>query len=245
MSILSERDIFMKVLILCGGYGTRLAEETATKPKPMVKIGQKPILWHLIKYFNYYGFNNFILATGYKSSIIKNYFKKNQIKGCNVRSYFTGKNTLTGGRILRLKNIIGNDDFIATYGDGVSDVNIRRLIKFHKRHKGIVTLTAVRPPVRFGEIKISANNKVFNFKEKPQASQNWINGGFFIMKNEVFKFIKDDSTILEKKPFEKLAKNKKLYAYKHYKFWQCMDTLREKKYLNKIWSNGNAPWKKW
>ena len=235
----------MKVLILCGGLGTRLTEETATKPKPMVKIGQKPILWHLIKYFNYYGLNDFILATGYKSNIIKNYFKKNPIRNCNVKVYFTGKNTLTGGRILRLKNIMGNDDFIATYGDGVSDVNIRRLINFHKRHKGIVTLTAVRPPVRFGEIKISANNKVFNFKEKPQASQNWINGGFFIMRKEVFKFIKDDNTILEKKPFEKLTKNKKLYAYKHYKFWQCMDTLREKKYLNKIWSNRNAPWKKW
>tara|TARA_Y100000816_G_C26106304_1_gene588104 strand:+ start:2223 stop:2930 length:708 start_codon:yes stop_codon:yes gene_type:complete len=235
----------MKVLILCGGLGTRLAEETVSKPKPMVKIGQKPILWHLIKFFYTYGLNDFILATGYKSNIIKNYFKNNPIKNCKIKVCFTGKNTLTGGRILRLKKLMGNDDFIATYGDGVSDVNIDKLINFHKRHKGVVTLTAVRPPVRFGEIKISANNKVSNFKEKPQASQNWINGGFFIMRKEVFKFIKDDNSILEKKPFEKLTKNKKLYAYKHYKFWQCMDTLREKKYLNKIWSNGNAPWKKW
>jgi len=235
----------MKVLILCGGLGTRLAEETVIKPKPMVKIGSKPILWHLIKYFNYFGLNNFVLATGYKSNIIKNYFKENPIKKCNVKVYFTGKNTLTGGRILRLKKIMGNDDFIATYGDGVGDINIHKLIKFHKRHKGIVTLTAVRPPVRFGEIKISDGNKVFNFKEKPQASQNWINGGFFIMRKEVFNFIKDDNTVLEKKPFELLTKNKKLYAYKHRKFWQCMDTLREKKYLNKIWSKGNAPWKKW
>lgn len=235
----------MKVLILCGGLGTRLAEETVLKPKPMVKIGQKPILWHLINYFKFYGFNDFILATGYKSSIIKNYFKKNKIKNCNVNVCFTGRNTLTGGRILRLKKVIGDNDFITTYGDGVSDVNLKKLVKFHKQHKGIVTLTAVRPPVRFGEIKISASNKVFDFKEKPQATQNWINGGFFIMRKEVFKFIKDDNTILEKKTFEKLTKNKKLYAYKHYKFWQCMDTLREKKYLNKIWSNGNAPWKKW
>ena len=140
---------------------------------------------------------------------------------------------------------MGDNDFIATYGDGVSDVNINKLINFHKRHKGVVTLTAVRPPVRFGEIKISANNKVSNFKEKPQITQNWINGGFFVMKKEIFKFIKNDDTILEKNTFEKLTKIKKLYAYKHYKFWQCMDTLREKKYLNKIWSKGNAPWKKW
>ena len=149
----------MKVLILCGGLGTRLAEETVSKPKPMVKIGQKPILWHLIKFFYTYGLNDFILATGYKSNIIKNYFKNNPIKNCKIKVCFTGKNTLTGGRILRLKKLMGNDDFIATYGDGVSDVNIDKLINFHKRHKGVVTLTAVRPPVRFGEIKISANNK--------------------------------------------------------------------------------------
>ena len=235
----------MKVLILCGGLGTRLAEETITKPKPMVKIGTKPILWHLIKYFNYYGLKDFILATGYKSNIINDYFKKNSIRDCNVKIYFTGKNTLTGGRILRLKKILGDNDFIATYGDGLSNVDIKKLIKFHKKKKGIVTLTAVRPPVRFGEIKISSANKVFDFKEKPQATHNWINGGFFVMKKEIFEFIKNDSTILEKEPFEKLSKIKKLYAYRHFKFWQCMDTLREKKYLNKIWSNGNAPWKKW
>lgn len=235
----------MKVLILCGGFGTRLVEETTTKPKPMVKIGSKPILWHLIKYFKYYGLRDFILATGYKSNIINNYFKKNPITDCNINSHYTGKNTLTGGRILRLKKILGDNDFIATYGDGLSNVDIKNLIKFHKKNKGIVTLTAVRPPVRFGEIKITASNKVFDFKEKPQATQNWINGGFFVMKKEIFKFIKNDDTILEKNTFEKLVKIKKLYAYRHYKFWQCMDTLREKKYLNKIWSKGNAPWKKW
>ena len=198
----------MKVLILCGGLGTRLAEETGTKPKPMVKIGSKPILWHLIKYFNYYGYKDFLLASGYKSNIIKNYFIKNPISNCNVKVHFTGKNTLTGGRVLRLKELIGNQDFIATYGDGLSNVNIRNVIKFHKKHKGIVTLTAVRPPVRFGELKISTNNKVFSFKEKPQATQNWINGGFFVMKKEIFKFIKDDNTVLEKGPFEKLTKKK-------------------------------------
>ena len=192
-----------------------------------------------------YGFNDFILATGYKSNVIKNYFEKNKIINCNVKACFTGKDTLTGGRILRLKKIIGDSDFFVTYGDGLSNVNIRELITFHNKHKGIVTLTAVRPPVRFGEIKISAKSEVLSFKEKPQATQNWINGGFFIMRKEVFKYIKDDNTILEKKTFQKLTKNKKLYAYKHYKFWQCMDTLREKKYLNKIWLNGNAPWKKW
>ena len=235
----------MKVVILCGGLGTRLAEETRTKPKPMVNIGAKPIIWHLIKYYHSYGHKNFILATGYKSKIINDFFKTNKIMGCNIVLKYTGKETLTGGRILRLKKYIGDEDFLLTYGDALSNINIKKLITFHKKNKGIVTLSAVRPPVRFGELLISKNNTVNEFKEKPQSANNWINGGFFVMKSGIFNYLKNDKTILERNPLASLSVQKKLKAFKHYSFWQCMDTMRDKILLNKLWSKDLAKWKKW
>ena len=235
----------MKVVILCGGLGTRLSEETKTKPKPMVKVGSKPIIWHLIKYYQSYGFNDFLLATGYKSNVLKKFFESTKIRKSNIELVYTGKNTFTGGRILRLKEFIKDDEFLMTYGDGLSNVNIKKLITFHRISKSIVTLTAVRPPVRFGEIKISAKGKIGQFKEKPQSSKNWINGGFFVMNKPIFDYIKNDKTILEKQPLETLAKKKKLSGYKHYSFWQCMDTMRDKIYLNKLWRENKSPWKKW
>ena len=235
----------MKVVILCGGLGTRLAEETRTKPKPMVYIGHKPIIWHLIKYYYSYGYNDFILATGYKSKIINNFFKKNKIKGCNIFLKYTGKETLTGGRLLRLQKYLGNDDFLLTYGDGLSNINIKKLIKFHKKNKAIVTVSAVRPPVRFGELSISKNDTVYAFKEKPQSGKNWINGGFFVVKSHIFNYLKNDKTVLERTPLASLAVKKKLKAFKHYSFWQCMDTMRDKILLNKLWNQGLAKWKRW
>jgi len=235
----------MKVVILCGGLGTRLAEETRTKPKPMVNIGSKPIIWHLIKYYHSYGCKDFILATGYKSKIINAFFKNNKIKGCNVVLKYTGKETMTGGRILKLKKYLGNEDFLLTYGDGLSNINIKKLIAFHKKNKSIVTLSAVRPPVRFGELLISKNNTVTEFKEKPQSESNWINGGFFVMTSGIFKYLKNDKTVLEKNPLSSLSLEKKLKAFKHYSFWQCMDTMRDKILLNKLWNKGLARWKKW
>ena len=235
----------MKVVILCGGLGTRLVEETKTKPKPMVKIGSKPILWHIIKYYKYFGYNDFILATGYKYKIIENYFFKNKITNCKIKSVYTGKNTLTGGRILRLREELGPNDFMLTYGDGLSNLNIKKLLSHHKKNKGLVTLTAVRPPVRFGEIKIGLNDVIKKFKEKPQATKNWINGGFFVVKREIFDFLKNDMTIFEKEPMENLVKKNKLIAFRHYSFWQCMDTMRDKLYLEKLWKKNKAPWKKW
>ena len=235
----------MKVVILCGGLGTRLSEETKTKPKPMVKIGTKPIIWHLIKYFQYYGFNDFLLATGYKSNILKKYFENSKIKNSTIKLVYTGKNTLTGGRILRLKKFIKEDEFLMTYGDGLSNINLKKLISFHYQSKSIATLSAVRPPVRFGEIYISKKGKINKFKEKPQSSKNWINGGFFVMNKNIFNYLKNDKTILERQPLETLAKQKKLSGYKHFSFWQCMDTMRDKIYLNKLWKENKSPWKKW
>lgn len=235
----------MKVIILCGGLGTRLAEETKTKPKPMVKIGRKPIIWHLIKYYQFYGFNEFILATGYKSQVLGDYFKKNKIKNSEIKLIYTGNETLTGGRLLRLKKFLKDDDFLLTYGDGLSNVNLKKLISFHYKNKSIATLTAVRPPVRFGELKLSLSGKIKEFKEKPQASSSWINGGFFVMNKNIFKYLKNDKTVLEKYALEKLSKQNKLSAYKHFSFWQCMDTMRDKIYLNKLWKEKKTPWKKW
>ena len=211
----------------------------------MVKIVNKPIIWHLIKYYQYYGFNDFILATGYKSNILKSFFKKNKIKSSNINLVYTGKDSLTGGRLLRLKKYVQDENFLLTYGDGLSNINLKKLINFHSKNKSIATLTAVRPPVRFGEISISSKGKVKEFKEKPQATSNWINGGFFVMNKKIFDYIKNDKTILERYTLEKLVKNKKLSAYKHFSFWQCMDTMRDKIYLNKLWKENKTPWKKW
>tara|TARA_B100000686_G_scaffold315493_1_gene362472 strand:- start:857 stop:1549 length:693 start_codon:yes stop_codon:yes gene_type:complete len=230
----------MKTVILCGGYGTRLSEETAVKPKPMVKIGGKPILEHIMNIYKYYGYNQFVLALGYKSEYIKKFYKNKK----NIELVYTGKDTKTGGRLLRLKNYLKNEKtFMLTYGDGVSNVNIKQTVRFHKRHGKIATITAVRPPVRFGELKIS-RNKVKSFKEKPQVGQGWINGGFFIFNNKVLNFIRNDQTMLEKEPLEKLTKTGQLMAFEHKGFWKCMDTMRDKILLNKLWKEGNALWKK-
>lgn len=229
----------MKVIILCGGYGTRLSEETILKPKPMVKIGKKPILDHIMNIYKKYGFNEFILALGYKKEQIEKYCKNRK----NIQLINTGKDTMTGGRLLRLKDYLKNEQsFMLTYGDGVSSVNIKKLLLFHNKNKKIATLTAVRPPVRFGELGLK-NNKVIRFREKPQVTHGWINGGFFIFNREIFDFIKNDKTMLERQPLEKLSNLNQLMAYKHKGFWQCMDTLRDKLYLNKIYNSGKIPWK--
>jgi glucose-1-phosphate cytidylyltransferase len=233
----------LKVVILCGGKGTRIVEETAKKPKPMIKIGSKPILIHIMDMFRYYGFNDFILASGYKREIIVKYFK-NYKKSKNIKVINTGKETMTGGRILRLKKLLKNEKcFLMTYGDGVCDINLIKLLNFHKKHKKVATVTAVHPPVRFGELKIK-KNKVSKFEEKPQAKAGWINGGFFVLSNRIFRYIKNDSTIFEREPLEKLSKENQLMAYKHKSFWQCMDTLRDKILLNNLWNKKKAPWKK-
>ena len=222
----------MKVVILAGGLGTRMSEVTKTIPKPMVKILDKPILIHIMEHYYKFGFDEFYIALGYKGNIIRDYFKKNKFDW-KVHLIETGKNSMTGGRLKRLKKYLNNETFLMTYGDGISDVNIRRLISFHKKNKKIATLTAVRPPARFGSIKIKGNS-VKVFREKSKLDEGWINGGFFIFEPKIFKFIKNDLTFLEKEPLEKISKNKQLLAYKHEGFWHCMDTLRDKYLIEKI-----------
>jgi len=222
----------MKVIILAGGFGTRLPEYTKTIPKPMITICKKPIITYIIKHYEKFGFNEFIIATGYKQEIIKSYFKKYKTNS-NIKTVFTGLKTMTGGRIRRLKSLIGNETFLMTYGDGISNPNIKKLINLHKKNKNIATLTAVRPPARFGAIKLNLN-KVTYFKEKSHLDAGWINGGFFVFQPEIFKYLKSDTTILEKLPMQKISKKKKLGAYKHNGFWQCMDTLRDKEILEKL-----------
>ena len=230
----------MKVVILCGGLGSRLAEETKLIPKPMVKIGKLPILIHIINYYKKFGLKNFILATGYKSKIIDNYFKNKK----DITCIFTGKNTLTGGRVLRLKKYFKkNENFLLTYGDGLTNQNINKLIRFHLKNKKIATLTAVMPPARFGVLKIK-RNKITSFKEKVQMKNNWINGGFFVFNSKIFKFISGDKTMLEREPFQNLSKKGQLIAFKHSGFWQCMDTMRDKMALNKLIKEKKAPWLK-
>ena len=236
----------MKVIILAGGLGTRLSEYTKLIPKPMVKIGHYPILIHIMNHYSKYGFNNFIIATGYKSKIIKNYFKnfiktgkkfETRIfkKKCYVTILDTGLKTLTGGRLKRVsKYIEDQENFMFTYGDGISDINIKKLIYFHKKNKKIITVSAVRPPARFGEILIS-NNRVVSFKEKPQTANSWINGGFFVANKKFLSFIRSDREILEKYPLEKVTQKKQLAAYKHYGFWKCMDVKRDRDELQKIY----------
>ena len=230
----------MKVVILCGGLGSRLAEETKLIPKPMVKIGNLPILSHIIKIYNHFGFKKFILATGYKSEIIGNYFKKKK----NIRCIYTGKKTLTGGRLLRLKKFFNpGENFMLTYGDGLTNQNLKKLANFHLRHKKIATLTSVRQPARFGEVFLKGN-KVQKFEEKSQLRGNWINGGFFVFDYKIFSFISGNQTMLEREPFKKLAKSNQLMAYKHYGFWQCMDTMRDKNILKNMCLKKKAPWTK-
>ena len=222
----------MKVVILAGGLGSRLSEYTKLIPKPMVRILKVPIIVRIIKYYNKFGYKDFIIAAGYKSKIIKTYFKKN-LKNLNIKVIDTGKKTMTGGRIKRLKKILNKERFLLTYGDGLSNVNIKGLLKFHLRNKNYVTLTAVRPPARFGGIKIS-RSKVKYFKEKSPLDEGWINGGCFVMEPKIFKFLKNDLTVLERSPLENICRLNKLGAYKHYKFWHCMDTIRDKENLEDL-----------
>ena len=222
----------MKIVILAGGFGTRLSEYTKALPKPMVTINGKPILLHIMKQYAKYGFKDFYVATGYKGEIIRKYFKR-KLFDWNVNLIDTGKNTMTGGRLKRLKEYLGNETFFMTYGDGVSNINLKNLLKFHKKNKKLVTLTAVRPPARFGVLKIKGKI-VSYFREKSKIDENWINGGFFVMEPGFFKYLTNDKTILEKKPLEKVAKSKQLAAYKHEGFWQCMDTKKDRDLLNKL-----------
>jgi glucose-1-phosphate cytidylyltransferase len=219
----------IKVVLLAGGLGTRLSELTKTIPKPMVLINGKPLIVRIMSHFAKYGFKNFYIATGYKSKIIKKYFEKKN-KKWNVKLINTGKNTMTGGRLKRLKKYIGNETFFLTYGDGLSNVNLKKLINFHNRKKNLVTVTAVRPPARFGYMKIKGD-MVKYFKEKSRSDEGWINGGYFVVEPSFLKFIKNDKTYLEREPLEIITKKKKLGAYKHRDFWQCVDTLRDVKNL--------------
>jgi len=222
----------MKVVILAGGYGTRISEYTKRIPKPMILINKKPIIIHIMEHFAKYGFKDFIIALGYKGSEIKKYFKKNKYPW-NVQLIDTGLKTMTGGRLKRLRKILGNEKFFMTYGDGISDVNLNKLLKFHQKNNKLVTLTAVRPPARFGAIKLNGN-KVKLFKEKQRIHEGWINGGFFVMETAFLKFIKNDNTFLEKEPLEQAGKKGQLYAFKHLGFWQCMDTKRDRDLLEEI-----------
>jgi glucose-1-phosphate cytidylyltransferase len=236
--------ILLKAVILAGGYGSRISEESHLKPKPMIEIGGMPLLWHIMKIYSHYGINEFVICCGYKGDMIKEYFSKFDFPLWNVQLVDTGLNTMTGGRIKRIQNHI-DGTFCVTYGDGVSDVNINDLILFHKEKKSLATLTAIHPLERFGVLELSGNN-VVEFHEKHQGESSWINGGFFVFEKEIFDYIKNgDSTTLERTPFETLAKEKKLTAFKHEGFWHPMDTLRDKKHLENLWTSNKAPWKIW
>ena len=232
----------MKTVILAGGYGTRLTEETRIKPKPLVRIGNKPIIWHIMKIYSHYGINKFIICLGYKGNLLEKELKKIN-ENWDIRFVNTGLNTMTGGRLKRVKKYLKDDDiFCLSYGDGLSDVNIKKLINFHRTNKKIATLTAVRYKNPKGILKINKNSKVNAIKEKPIE---YINGGFFVLSNKIFRFLKNDQTIFEKDCLPKLAKQNELMSYKHHGFWACMDTLREKKELNKIWKSKEKAWKIW
>lgn len=257
----------MKIVILAGGLGTRLSEETDLRPKPMVEIGGKPILWHIMKIYSHYGYNDFIICCGYKSYFIKDYFyhyymhssditvdlTSNKITYHNSTSepwkitlVDTGLDTMTGGRIKRVQKYIGNEPFMLTYGDGVGNINIPELINFHKQNKKTVTLTAVLPDGKFGALQLNNSDDITEFREKPAGDGSWINGGFFVCEPKVFDYItKGDSTIFEREPLEKLAADKQLKAYKHTGFWKPMDTLKQKIELNSLWNSDNPPWKVW
>jgi glucose-1-phosphate cytidylyltransferase len=254
----------MKVGILAGGYGTRLAKETEIRPKPMVEIGGKPIMMHIMKHYARFGHKDFVIALGYKGDYIKKYFsdyfalagnvmvdfKNGKINSqitdekidWNIRLIETGLSTLTGGRIKRLKPYMGNQTFMLTLGDGLSNVNIDDLLAFHRRHGRLATVTAVRPPARYGHLNIESNGLVTEFSEKPQASEGWINGAFFVLEPEIFDYIEGDHTQWEREPLETLAREGQLLAYRHTSFWQCMDTMREKHILETLWQKGNPPW---
>lgn len=255
----------MKVAILAGGYGTRLAEETEVRPKPMVEIGGRPILWHIMKHYDHFGFSQFVIALGYKGEYIKKYFvdycsfdgdltldfhtggvrRENGTKpNWTVQLIDTGVETATAGRIKRLKPHLGNETFMLTWGDGVSDIDLHDLLAFHRSHGRLATMTAVRPVARFGHIEMEGD-QIVQFAEKPQTHEGWINGAFFVVEPGIFDYIGGDDTSWEKGPLENLAEDGQLMAYRHTSFWQCMDTLRDKYYLQQMWESGRAPWKLW
>ena len=258
----------MKVVILAGGLGSRLSEDTHLIPKPMVEIGGKPILWHIMKIYSHYGFNDFVILTGYKSHVIKEYFvnyyqrysditvdmqnnsveiHKMQTEPWKVTMLYTGESAMTGARIKKAQDYIGNNSFLLTYGDGVSNLNIKSLVDFHKNNNKYLTLTAVKPTGRFGALNIGENNTIKSFKEKKDEENSWINGGFMVCEPEVFDYIEpnNDNVVFEKDPLEKLASDNQLNAYKYYGFWKSMDTMKCKNDLNEMWQNKNAPWKIW
>ncbi|MFK5857319.1 MAG: glucose-1-phosphate cytidylyltransferase, partial [Bacteroidota bacterium] len=248
-----------------GGYGTRISEETHLRPKPMVEIGGKPVLWHIMKIYSHYGLNDFIICLGYKGYIIKEYFAnyflhmsdvtinlqdnsleihQNNVEPWKVTLVDTGQSTMTGGRLKRVQKYVGDEDFCFTYGDGVSNVDINKLIGFHKKNKTSATVTIIQPPARFGSINVD-KYKVTHFEEKPRGEGGWINGGFFVLSPQIFELLENDQTVWENQPLSELAENKQLSAYKHSGFWQAMDTLRDKCQLEKLWDSGKAPWKVW
>lgn len=257
----------MKAVILAGGLGTRLSEETELKPKPMVEIGGRPILWHIMKIYSHYGINDFIILTGYKSHVIKDYFinyytrysditvdllnnsvelHKTRTEPWRVTMLYTGADTMTGGRIAKAKEYLKNERFLLTYGDGVADINIESLIKHHELSGKIATLTAVQPSGKFGALNLDKHNNILSFKEKPQGDGAWINGGFFVCEPDIFNYLKNDvNCVFEKEPLENLANDNELNAYKHCGFWRPMDTLRDKKELTEMWMTGKAPWAIW
>lgn len=257
----------MKVVILAGGYGTRISEESIFRPKPMIEIGEYPILHHIMKCYSHYGFNEFIICCGYKANIIKEYFAnyflhtsdvtfdfrfsgnmqihQNTAEPWKVTVIDTGLDTQTGGRIKRIRKYTENEPFLLTYGDGVSNVNLKELVDFHKKNNALITLTSVQPSGRFGAIDVEVDGKISSFKEKPRGDVGWVNGGFFVCEQEVFEYIKGDNTVWEKEPLEQIAKIGKLMAYKHHGFWSPMDTVRDKAYLDELWKSGKAPWKVW
>ena len=256
----------MKVVLLAGGLGTRLAEETTIKPKPMVEVGDQPILWHLMKSYAADGFNEFAICLGYKGEVIKRFFfdfyrtardatvdlsqgtidyHGEKPEDWRIDLIDTGRDTMTGGRLHRLQSLLENEGtFMLTYGDGLCDVDINELLRFHRKHGKLCTMTAVRPPARFGTM-VFDGDQVARFEEKPQTGEGWINGGFFVMEPGVFDYLDGDATVLELAPLENLARDGQLMAYRHEGFWQCMDTVRDKKRLESIWAEGDAPWKKW
>lgn len=255
----------MKVVILAGGLGTRLAEETEIKPKPMVEVGGHPVLWHIMKGYAHYGFNEFFVALGYRGEIIKRYFldyhslsgsmtinlsngqtvmRESECEDWLVHLIDTGQLTMTGGRVKRLEPFLRDETFMVTYGDGVSNVNVRELVNFHRSHGRLATITAVHPPARYGEL-VFKEDMTTRFTEKPQTGEGWISGGFLVLEPQVLDYLTDDDSILERDALERLAEENQLVAYRHGGFWQCMDTLREKRMLESLWESGNAPWKTW
>lgn len=257
----------MKVVLLAGGFGTRISEESHLKPKPMVEIDGKPILWHIMKYYSSFGYNDFVICCGYKGYVIKEYFADYYLHTSDVTFDFsdnnkmiihnnvsepwkvtlvdTGLNTMTGGRLKRVSKYIGDEDFMLTYGDGLADVDLNKLIECHKKSGRIATLTAVLPEARFGVLKLDNENAITDFAEKRKEDGGWINGGFFVFNPKIFNYLDSDTTVLEREPLEKLAKEHQLQAYKHSGFWQCMDTIRDKNYLENLIVKGIAPWVKW